>query len=193
MFFPFVYPCHCHQQSALKRICFDQRIHGNVDEKFTLKHGDDTIYASLGTDTYDGGDVINDFEIGTDKLLLVDENNDGPLANWAEFINATNAANGVKFDIISDLNYITGLIIYIGQSGTVDGEAGSTDAGAFLTINFKNSDVSVQSLFGDTINSNTLKETSETKIVTNLLFGEGASIDVTTIDDFTTGYEIAIL
>ena len=62
-----------------------------------------------------------------------------------------------------------------------------------MTINFYDSDVSVQSLFGDTINSNTLKETSETKIVTNLLFGEGASIDVTTIDDFTTDYEIAIL
>ena len=143
----------------------------------------------------DGGDVINDFEIGTDKLLLVDENNDAPLENWAEFINATAATNGVKFDVVSDLIYITGLIIYIGQSGTVDGEAGSSDTGAFLTINFKDSDISVVNFLDGRINSNspTLREDSEMKIVTDLLFSEGASIDVTTIDDFTTDYEIAIL
>ena len=171
---------------------------GNV--KNMISH---SILCSSGKYTNrDGGDVINDFEIGNDKLLLVDErpkpanqNENGPLADWAAFINATDAANGVKFDVLSDPNYITGLIIYMGQSGTVDGEAGTTDAGATLTIHFKDSDVPIQSLIDDRINSNsnTLKETSETKVVTNLLFGMGVNIDVTNIGDFNTDYEITII
>ena len=185
----------------------DVIIGGYGADTITLGDGDDVvIHRFLSADgqytNRDGGDVINDFEIGNDKLLLVDErpkpanqNENGPLADWAAFINATDAANGVKFDVLSDPNYITGLIIYMGQSGTVDGEAGTTDAGATLTIHFKDSDVPIQSLIDDRINSNsnTLKETSETKIVTNLLFSMGANVDVTNISDFNTDYDIAIL
>ena len=151
----------------------------------------------------DGGDIINDFEIGKDKLLLVDErpktdnqnDDDEPLVDWAAFINATDAANGVKFDVITDLNYITGLIIYMGQSGTIDGEDGTAVSGASLTIHFKDSDVSVNYIFDDRIdlNSNTLKETSKSKIVTNLLFDMGVYIDFTNVDDLSTDYGITVL
>ena len=83
----------------------------------------------------DGADVINNFQIGTDRLVMVDTSGDGdPINNLAELV-----ADGDR----PVINVITGgtngaFIVGVTFTFDVDGDS----AGKVLTINFDASDES---------------------------------------------------
>ena len=80
----------------------------------------------------DGADVINNFQIGTDRLVMVDTSGDGdPINNLAEFV-----ANGDRptIGLITNGALITGVRFTF----DVDGD----NAGKVLTVNFGTSDES---------------------------------------------------
>ena len=112
--------------------------------------GDDTINLGSGAETVlyrfesdfngagdwkatDGADVINNFQYGTDRLVMIDTSNDGdPINNLAEF-----SADGDR----PVINVITGgtngaFIVGVTFTFDVDGD----NAGKVLTINFDTSD-----------------------------------------------------
>ena len=164
----------------------------------TLGDGADVIihrfrsFPDTASDDYinsDGGDVIHNFNVGTDKLLLVDENTSTPLANWEAFIAATDATHGVRFDVITNASdEITGLKIDIGLQGTVDGEDAGVDAGDTLTINF----VTPVANSASDVTNGTVNEASELAFVTQLL-GGADYVDVISVDDLSTDYGITIV
>ena len=78
----------------------DVIIGGYGRDTITLGDGADVVVHRFLSDSgsftnRDGGDTINNFEVGVDKLLLVDENAT-PLADWKAFIDAT-GDGGVGF------------------------------------------------------------------------------------------------
>ena len=186
---------------------------GNGNDTITASDQGDVIIGGLGADTinlgdgadvvvhrflsiagdqytnYDGGDVINNFVIGEDKLLLVDQGAT-PLADWAAFIAADETSNGVKFEVIKNAaDAITGINIFFGVSGTVDGRDGSNPTGNTLTINFAGT---VANSATD-ITGNTVNEASELAFVTDTLFGGEDYISVISDDDLLSDYSITIL
>ena len=145
-------------------------------------------FGSFATEEYtntDGGDVINNFEIGEDKLLLVDEAVT-PLVDWAALIAADQTTHNVRFDVIKNAtDEITGLKIVLGLEAEIDG----VYTGDTLTINFTNPIAnSATDITGDTVN-----EASELNFVTNTLFGGEDYIKVISDDDLSTDYGITIL
>ena len=114
--------------------------------------GDDTINLGSGADTVlyryesdfnstadwkatDGADVINDFKVGTDRLVMIDTSNDGdPINNLAEF-----SADGDR-PVINVITGGTNGAFIVGLTFTFDVDGDS--AGKVLTINFDTSDES---------------------------------------------------
>jgi len=176
----------------------DVVIGGYGEDTITLGDGADVVihrfrsFPDTASDDYinsDGGDVIHNFNVGTDKLLLVDENTSTPLANWEAFIAATENEHGVRFDVITNtLDEITGLKIDIGLQGTVDGEDAGVDAGDTLTINF----VTPVANSASDVTNGTVNEASELAFVTQLL-GGADYVDVISVDDLSTDYGITIV
>ena len=93
----------------------------------------------------DGGDTINNFDRGSDRLMLIDMATTDPLADLAALMAeaATDLDNG-SIVLTPSINQagdkITGFTIGFNKAGTRDGSATGTDAGSVLTINFKAGD-----------------------------------------------------
>jgi VCBS repeat-containing protein len=120
-------------------------IHSNGGEDIIIGgRGQDVIHLGNGAQTViyryeskpggdmiakDGADTIHNFEWGTDKIILVDENATNPVTSLTEFM----AGGGVRF-LWPDDNYT-----YFGfpVSGTVDGDPTSADAGSTLSIRYR--------------------------------------------------------
>ena len=86
----------------------------------------------------DGGDVINNFDAKTDKLLLVDERGDNTsLTSIEDLFSHVNVKHGVRIELISGGDGFAGVVLKFGQDGTSDGTATGDDAGGALQINFK--------------------------------------------------------
>ena len=117
-------------------------------------YGGDTINLASGAETIvyrfeseandrdqwqasDGGDTINNFEFGKDKLILVDVSGDGdPINDLTEFTG--NLSGEVGLEITPNFTAFTAdqLVIAFTLLGTVNGPAGGAEVGNRLTINF---------------------------------------------------------
>ena len=179
----------------------DVIIGGYGIDTITLGDGADVvvhrILSSSGHFTNrDGGDYIHDFEIGKDKLLLVDENGT-PLADWAAYIAGTKATNEISFDLIWDSGFqqIQGFGAFIGNPGYSDGTITGDISGSILTVNFKTplSPVGVLTLDDLLPGSNEVKESSEPAVITTAFLGGEDFVDVIGVDELSTDYGITII
>jgi hypothetical protein len=133
----------------------DLVIGGYGDDTITLGAGDDVVLYRFESDASrnewkatDGGDVINNFKYGEDRLVLVDVSTDGnPINNLAELIaDNDDITVGVTFDHPNDRrdpdtgyatnSSITAIEFRFGVAGTADGSAQGSESGTKLTINF---------------------------------------------------------
>ena len=143
----------------------------------------------------DGGDVINNFDAKTDKLLLVDERGDDTsLTSIEDLFSHENVKHGVRIELISGGGGFAGVVLKFGQDGTSDGTATGDDAGGALQINFKDDVPTFSHTFYDfDFDTFTLvvKHENKSEFIQEL-FG-GGNIDVTSLADFTADYSITIL
>ena len=113
----------------------DVVIGGYGDDTITLGDGTDTVvyrFASVASNDYradDGGDTINDFKLGTDRLILADT--DDTAVSFAGFISG--AEESISISMIGRGNTWTGIEFYWSS-------APSNFGGTLrLTINFEDS------------------------------------------------------
>ena len=136
---------------------------GNDGDTITTGGGDDLVIGGYGKDTInldsgaetivyrfesdaiasghwratDGGDVINDFRFGIDKLVLVDVSQDGdPVNDFAEFSPVPDSFLRIGIEYAADDVSISLIKLTFGNSGTTDGRPGSQTGGGVLIINF---------------------------------------------------------
>ena len=119
----------------------DLVIGGYGDDDITLGTGAQTVvhrYASTGTSSRidDGGDSVNDFELGVDKLLLVDT--DATAHDTDGFITFVTGSAGTNISLVGALGSgYTGIKFVFGSRSKQDGPDGEGDAtGLTLTVNF---------------------------------------------------------
>ena len=140
----------------------DLVIGGYGQDMITLDSGAETIVYRFESDANDSGqwqgtdgtDTINNFRVGTDKLVLVDVSQDGdPINDFTEFVADADIAVQLEYDD-TEVN-VTKIIITFEIPGTIDGMPGPAVAGGVLNINFDsaalfNSESVPESEFNDT-------------------------------------------
>jgi hypothetical protein len=121
---------------------------GYGDDILNLGDGIDTVayYFESQSDAAikatDGGDVINNFELGTDRLGLADVASDTPITSLAEFVEffksqLDDAPNSAKVISHFDGDDFVGISFVFNSAGTIDGSPTDEQSGRVLRINFK--------------------------------------------------------
>ena len=154
----------------------------------------DDLLSNLFTNR-DGGDIINDFDIKTDKLFFVDERSgDTSLSSVEGLFTHENIKHGVQIELISGENGFGGVRFKFGQNGTSNGTVTGDDAGGTLQINFKESIPTFgRGFYNFDLNTLTLRVLDEHKVeFVQQLFGV-ENIDVSGLADLTADYSIIIL
>ena len=163
-------------EDALAGTSADDLIQGGDDaDTITTGGGGDVVIGGYGADTItlsddgaetvvyrfsssgasgwtatDGGDTINNFDRGVDKLMFVDVDTDTPV-DLTSFLQSE-AEFDVEIMFNADDSSIIGIIIRFPVEGYSDGSSTDAEAGKSLTINYKNS------IGGLIINFNTLTD-----------------------------------
>ena len=184
---------------------------GNDDDTITTGGGDDLVIGGYGVDTItldsgaetviyrfesdfngdvglwqasDGGDTVNNFRRGQDKLFFVDVSGNTPISDLDEFV----ASPGIGTIFLS-INNMTGNInsvaISFGESGTVDGTPGGAKRENVVTINFDESTGTLLQNLGDpAVTALVSPELQVTNLgALNVIFGGSETFDAFEVVD----------
>ena len=112
----------------------------NSIDTVVYRFGSNTLNTRTGYIASDGGDIINDFEIGVDILNFIDVEPKSKLEETEFFASLNPTDNQAVLTLLLDSqDALTGVRFYFNTNGTVDGGALSTQTGNQLTINFSTS------------------------------------------------------
>ena len=193
---------------------------GNDNDTINTMGGDDLVIGGYGQDTInldsgaetivyrfesnagdlgqlqatDGGDIINNFRFGIDKLIFVDvSQGEDPINDLAEF--ATDVAGVIAIEVlVDDVDFVNveALRFTFESAGTVDGMPGSPTSDGLLTINFDDTALFDSSIIPEAAFINDFENLADLTYLDDF-FGANNNFQVVDLghDDFPT--ELTIL
>ena len=175
-------------------------------------HGIDTINLDSGAETIvyrfesdartgdnawqatDGGDIINNFRYGQDKLIFVDISDDTPITSLEEFIGDSDLPTFSTANINTLTGDIGGIQIFFPLAGTLDGASGGTESGSAVVVNFDEGAGALFPSLADPVIGAAFAPNLTNLSILNVLFGGSDTFDAfDVVDASMLPAELAIL
>ena len=175
-------------------------------------HGIDTINLDSGAETIvyrfesdartgdnawqatDGGDVINNFRYGQDKLIFVDISDDTPITSLEEFIGDSDLPTFSTANINTMTGDIGSIQIFFPLAGTLDGTSGGTESGSAVVVNFDEGAGALFPSLADPVIGAAFAPNLTNLSILNVLFGGSDTFDAfDVVDASMLPAELAIL
>ena len=189
----------------------DLVIGGYGQDTITLGDGKDLVahrFASAASGSEwtmtDGGDTINNFDYGKDKLLLIDTAATDVIANYTDFFaKADDAGAGtdpvVGFSVLTTAETVNEVTTYKITQATITMANTGSDAGNALTIVFKTGtgyELSASELGNftqDANNTNLYDLNTDQYDFVQTILGDYGSVDIISDADFATEFGVTIV